>query len=160
LPDCSATIYMPRITFTPLRKCDSSNFGVSRLCKTFINNVPQPTMFGSQVAAEFRAKQVYSPLLRSLESSIRNYTYENVFQQNPKFYDAFEKDIAVVEVFFSKPTIFQIGRKAKMTWIDYFSAVGGLLGLVLGMGIVSFVELLWICLRMLALKLKFQDWIP
>ncbi len=34
-----------------------------------------------------------------------------------------------------------------MTWIDYFAEVGGLLGLVLGMGFVTFIEIVWLCLR-------------
>jgi hypothetical protein len=46
-----------------------------------------------------------------------------------------------------------------MTWIDYFSTVGGLLGLVLGMGIISFVELIWLCLRILAKHNNMTDWI-
>ena len=37
-----------------------------------------------------------------------------------------------------------------MTWIDYLSAVGGLLGLVLGMGFISFVELFWLAIRIIS----------
>jgi hypothetical protein len=46
-----------------------------------------------------------------------------------------------------------------MTWVDYFSAVGGLLGLVLGMGIVSFIEVFWVCLRVAAFKMNLTDWV-
>ena len=46
-----------------------------------------------------------------------------------------------------------------MTWIDYFATVGGLLGLMLGMGLVSFIELIWLFLRILARKLNWTDWI-
>jgi hypothetical protein len=52
-----------------------------------------------------------------------------------------------------------MGSQLTMTWIDYFSMVGGLLGLVLGMGIVSFIELIWLCLRLGARKLKMSNWI-
>ena len=75
-------------------------------------------------------------------------------------YNPFDKDIALLEVFFKKPTIIQISRQARMSWIDYLSTVGGLLGLVLGMGIVSFIELLWLCLRIAALKMNFQNLVP
>ena len=101
-----------------------------------------------------------TPLLNLLQSSIRNYPPENLFEQNPRYYDAFEKDIALVEISFRKSTIIQMGRKTRMNWIDYFSTVGGLLGLVLGMGIISFVEILWVCLRLTALKLNFQNFVP
>jgi uncharacterized membrane protein len=53
-----------------------------------------------------------------------------------------------------------MGSQPRMTWIDYFSIVGGLLGLVLGMGIISFVELIWLTLRILARKLNLTDWFP
>ena len=40
LPDCNATFYEPDITSALLRKCDSSNFGVSWLCNA--NNRLEP----------------------------------------------------------------------------------------------------------------------
>ena len=83
-----------------------------------------------------------------------------MFTQNPKTYDAYEKDIALVQVYFRKSTMIQMGRQARMNWIDYFSTVGGLLGLVLGMGIVSVIELFWVCLRFVALKMNFQNCVP
>jgi len=160
LPDCSATLYEPHITSTPLRRCDSGNFGISRLCKHNFEMFLQPSMYGNQVRTEFIVKNAQTPLLNLLESSTRNYTYELMFEQNPQTYDAFDKDIAVLEIFFRKPTILQMRRKARMTWIDFFSAIGGLLGLVLGTGIISFVELLWVCLRLTALKMNLQNLIP
>ncbi len=96
-------------------------------------------------------------------SSVRQYASKlpdgDVFTQNPKDYDAFEKDIAMVQIFFSKSTVFQMGSQPRMTWIDYFSTVGGLLGLVLGLGIPSFIEIIWVCCRMLAFKAKLTDWV-
>jgi hypothetical protein len=74
-------------------------------------------------------------------------------------YDAYEKDIAIVQFYYKKSTIIQLGTQITMSWIDYFSAVGGLLGLVLGMGIVSVVEILWLCLRIVAKKLELTNWI-
>ena len=52
-----------------------------------------------------------------------------------------------------------MGSQLDMTWIDYFAAVGGLLGLVLGMGFVSFIELVWLGLRIFAKKLNLTNWI-
>ena len=64
------------------------------------------------------------------------------------------------ETFFQKSTIFQMGIQPRMTWIDYLSTVGGLVGLVLGMGIVSFIELIWLCMRIAAKKYNFSHIIP
>ena len=164
LPDCSAIIYEPIIISTPLRKCDSSSLGVSKLCDINNKALPQPTMFGSQARLEFERYGFSSSALNGVESSTRFYanTLPNgdVFGTNPKNYSAFEKDIALVEVYFRKSNIFQMGRQARMNWIDYFSTVGGLLGLVLGMGIISIIELIWVCLRLAALKMNFQNLIP
>ena len=74
-------------------------------------------------------------------------------------YDAYVKDIATVSIVFKKSSLVQLGSRPTMGWVDYFAAVGGLLGLVLGMGIVSFIELFWLGLRMLALKYGKTDWI-
>jgi hypothetical protein len=46
-----------------------------------------------------------------------------------------------------------------MTWVIFFSNIGGLLGLVLGMGIISFIELFWLALRMLASVCNMTAWI-
>ena len=73
--------------------------------------------------------------------------------------DAFVTDVAVVELFYQRPTALVMGSQLTMTWIDYFATVGGLLGLMLGMGLVSFIEIIWLFLRILARKLNWTDWI-
>ena len=110
--------------------------------------------------AAFEAKIMAGKKFWLPESSIHYYTDEKLFLHNPKSYDAYEKDIALVEISFRKSTIIQMSRKARMNWIDYFSTVGGLLGLVLGMGIISLIEMVWVCLRILALKMNFQNIVP
>ena len=164
LPDCSTTVYEPYNSDAKFKICDSSNLGVSRLCNLNNKALPQPTKFGTQVIDEYKSRQLNPSFISVLQSSIRNYSATlpngDVFTQHPKTYNAYEKDIALVEIFFSKSTIFQMGRQPRMTWIDYFSNVGGLLGLVLGMGIISFIELFWLCLRIAALKLNLQNWVP
>ena len=77
----------------------------------------------------------------------------DIFASNPTTYDAYDEDIAMVQIYFKKSTLFQMGSQPRMTWIDYLSTVGGLMGLVLGMGIVSIIELVWVCLRMTFFKM-------
>ena len=48
---------------------------------------------------------------------------------------------------------------SRMTWIDFFSTIGGLLGLVLGMDIITLVELVWLAMRLISHKLNFTQWI-
>jgi hypothetical protein len=164
LPDCSTTAYEPYTTAIPFRRCDSGNLGVSRLCNLNNKALPQPTKFGAQVITEYDSRHMNPSFISGFEPSTRQYyrtlAEGDVFTQNPNTYDAYEKDIALVQIFFRKSTMFQMGRQPRMTWIDYFSTVGGLLGLVLGMGIVSFIELIWVCMRMAARRMNYSHLIP
>lgn len=78
----------------------------------------------------------------------------DVFSTVDNSYDAYEKDIALMHIYFKRTTVFQMGSQATMTWIDFLSQVGGLLGLCIGISILTFIELFWLCLRILAQKLK------
>ena len=101
--------------------------------------------------------------LNSFQSTTRTHAKVipggDVFTQSTKTYEAYERDIAIVRIFFQKSTVLQIGSQPRMTWIDYFSTVGGLLGLVLGMGIISFIEVIWVCCRMVAFKTNMTNWV-
>jgi len=39
-------------------------------------------------------------------------------------YNAFDEDIAMVQIFYKKSSVIQMGSQVTMTWIDYFSTVG------------------------------------
>jgi hypothetical protein len=109
--------------------------------------------FYNESAEMFRNMPDY---IYSLKSSIRRYGF-NIFKKPHKTYDAFDEDIAMVKIIYQKSTVIQMGSQLTMTWIDYFSTVGGLLGLVLGMGFVSFVELFWLCLRIIAVQFNLKN---
>jgi hypothetical protein len=51
-------------------------------------------------------------------------------------YDAYDKDIALVHFYFKKPTIIYMKTKASMSWNNFFSEVGSITGLVIGLGII------------------------
>ena len=87
-----------------------------------------------------------------------NLNVGGISENNITQYDAFDKDIAMVSIVYQDSTVTQIGSQAKMTWIDYLATVGGLLGLVLGMGFISFVELVWLALRIFS-KIASIKWI-
>ena len=93
-----------------------------------------------------------------VESSERFYSSTlkdgDLFSQTDNSYDAYDKDIALLHIYFKRSTVFQLGSQPTMTWIDFLSQVGGLLGLCIGISIVTFIELVWLCLRLAAQKLK------
>ena len=82
------------------------------------------------------------------------------------FYNAYEKDIAIVNIFFGDSTGFgelqfltfepimlfsvpEFERLPKMTWLDFISGFGGLCGLCLGISFVSVAEILyWFFIRL------------
>ena len=79
-------------------------------------------------------------------------------------YNAFKKDIAIVNIFFGEPTVYgelqphfenlenvfpEYARLPKMTWLDFISGFGGICGLCLGISFVSVVEILyWFSIRL------------
>ena len=76
-----------------------------------------------------------------------SYLLRNFFSGISKEYDAYDKDIAVLNVFFGSSTVMSFKSQKRQSWIDYFSSVGGALGLCIGLSIITFVELVWLCLR-------------
>ena len=83
--------------------------------------------------------------------------------QGDPHYNAYERDIAVVNIFFGESTVFgdnlktlkifryfssEFERSKKMTWFDFFSSIGGICGLCLGMSAISIVEFIyWFTVR-------------
>ena len=83
-------------------------------------------------------------------------------------YNAYDRDIAVVNIFFGESTVFgkriffknhffevdqisslEFERSKKMTWFDFFSSIGGICGLCLGMSAISIVEFIyWFTVRL------------
>ena len=95
--------------------------------------------------------------------------------QGEAYYNAYEKDIAVVNIFFGGSTVFgeeeetsyqmqfliipsifififhssEFVRSQRMTWLDFISNLGGICGLCLGVSFISVIELVyWFTLRL------------
>ena len=66
-----------------------------------------------------------------------------MFESQNIDYEAYEKDIAKVEIYFKSATATKIYREPTMTWVDFFANLGGLFGLVLGLGIIFLFEFVW-----------------
>ena len=82
------------------------------------------------------------------ETEIESLTFQSALKEQ-QTYDAFEKDISIVDFYFSKSTIVQFKRSERMTWVDYISQIGGLLGLAMGFSMISAIEIVyWVTIRL------------
>ena len=158
LPECTNTIYQPSIVTIPFRPCDASNMEMSLFCK--ISNFwskPFPKTYTSEFDEE--KIQPDERINNTRTQGAYQQKYINIFKKTQTWYDAFDVDIAIVDIYFQKSSVIQMGRQSRMTWVDYLSNVGGLMGLVLGMGFVSFIEIFWLGLRLIARSLNLTSWI-
>jgi len=83
-----------------------------------------------------------------LNGMISNRRYVKEADQSFINYDAYDKDIALVEFYYKKPTIVQMKSQASMSWISYFSVVGGIIAFLIGILIVFVFA--WLCLQSVA----------
>ena len=112
-----------------------------------------PEIWGRQVLEDYQRSQGSVPSYLSFIASSKrkikdSYVLSNFFRGLPKDYDAYDKDIAVLNVYFDSTTVLKLKSEKRQTWIDYFSSVGGAMGLCIGLSIVTIVELFWVCLTM------------
>ncbi len=87
---------------------------------------------------------MFSSSQRKYGSSLN---HGDVFESTNYPYSAIAKNIAKVQLYFDSATMMKIQRSFTMTSIDNFSNVGGIFGLVIGMGLISLAELLWVIIH-------------
>jgi hypothetical protein len=79
---------------------------------------------------------------------------QNLVTPSVTKYDAYEQDIAILNVFFETPTVLEYTTKQSRTWLDMISAVGGNGGLFIGFSIVTILEIIWLIFQATLLYLK------
>jgi hypothetical protein len=85
--------------------------------------------------------------IKGLASNRRKRHYDTLLNIEPltgrTTYDAWEEDLAVVNIFFGQETATELERSIRQSPVDFISSLGGLFGLCLGFSIISFLELLY-----------------
>ena len=162
LPDCTTTTYQARISTSAFRMCDHTNIGVSSMCN-MQDRTMNPPLWSNLVTNEYMAAKGNVPAFAkpSIErqSNMRPLGYKAEQQDtsgrngaddpNPS-YDAFERDIGIVNFYFEKSVILQYKRSSRLTVVDMISQIGGLLGVAMGVSLLSVVELVyWFTIRLL-----------
>ena len=156
LPDCSETTYDAWVGYAELHACESATIG-SFLCG-LVNKQMNPAPWLTDVQNEYlsenesipwyldtySSKSIFSDL-RSRNNEHSN-SYEEIFvtkqKKNPT-YNAFEKDIGVVNVFFDKSTISKYEKANRLSTFEFLVQIASTLGFYMGISILSLVEIIY-----------------
>jgi hypothetical protein len=148
LPSCSVTYYRHSVTSSPFRQCDDLNIGLSYICKLDGKKISDPKIWANQIISKYGKNP--PKYISRIVTNRRKFLSGNdsILSIVPADYDAYEEDIAVVSVFFESPAVFLYRSQHSQTWIDFFSAIGGLLGVCFGFSFVTIAELIWLCIHL------------
>ena len=143
LSDCDSTVFKTRISTAPIQKCELKNFNSNMLCNTngslsYLSDLLLLEYYKRFSTEPYFYKKYFQSSNRQSGSSLPT---GDVFEATNKPYQPLEKDIASVQIFFDSAHATQIQRSPKMSWNDFFSNVGGLFGLLIGVGIISLFEI-------------------
>ena len=165
LPDCTTTNYETSIAYGELRRCDRTNLGGTSMLCALVDGPfnPPPWMAIAQedfkdanltmpwylnTDSLFTSKDVHSARFTNQRSNMDGVRKQSnlIFQSEMKgeqIYDAFKKDIGIVNVFFGKEKILKYVTSNKMSNLDFLSQIGGSLGLSMGVSIISVIEIIY-----------------
>ncbi|XP_071747888.1 uncharacterized protein [Lepeophtheirus salmonis] len=136
--DCKETIYSTSFTSVPFRDCNYLNLDMSYLCD--FESTDPPHIFAWDILNDESYNLIekkYTSPLRDIDSSIQL----DDFIKSSTEYNAYDKDIAILNFYFDKSAVLQYKRQRKLTTIKFLGQIGGILGLMLGFSIISFIEL-------------------
>ena len=167
LPDCNTTKYQTDIVYSNLRKCDVNNIGGTSILCDLVNDPLNPAPWSNTAITEYQESNATVPwFLKTFQadrttnaSKFSNFRYlgkglesnalfGSDIKANPT-YDAFERDIGIINVFFKDKMILKYTKKNKMSIFEFISQLGGSVGLAMGMSLISVVELIyWMTFRL------------
>ena len=178
LPDCSNVEYETTMTSAELQECDGTTIGSTGLLCSLINATINPTPWMNLAQNEYIVSNKEIPWFLHSAASKKNILQGDLFkpfikksttfsdkrirnqkegnelfpfyiEKNPA-YNAFEKDIGIVNVFFSKKEIHNFVTKNQMGNADFMYQIGGSLGFVMGVSLISLIEIAyWLCFGVL-----------
>ena len=170
LPDCTTTKYETSMTYARLRMCDRTNLGGTSMLCALVDGSFNPAPWMATAQEEFEdANQtipwyldtnyatissdddiaVFPNERSKIDDAQRNSTL--IFSSELKggqTYDAFKKDIGIINIFFSEKKILKYVTSNRMSELDFLSQIGGSLGLSMGISLISIIEIIyWLTFR-------------
>ena len=174
LPDCETTRYDSSVSYAELQKCDRTTIGSTNILCDLVSGLLNPAPWVDIAQNEYRQADQPIPWYLETNSSsgiksslsttrfsnerfkgrdgdaTTNAIFSEEMKKNPT-YDAFEKDIGIVKVFFGDKRISKYVTANRMSAFDFLSQIGGSLGLVMGISIISLIEFIyWVVFHFLA----------
>lgn len=141
-PLCSFTEFRTSLSTAEFRPCDGITLGLSDFCDPASHYI-QPQMWADEITAAYEKAKLSrdSALPAYLRHVVSPTRLEAAGARSP--YNAFERDIAQVNFFFSAPAAVELVSSPTMTVFEFASSVGGLLGLFVGFSLLSVVEIVY-----------------
>ena len=167
LPECTTTVYSTASSYAALQKCDHTNTGTNRLCNMMKGTLnPAPWTYLAQQEYEKASPNESLPWylqtdlaeLDEMNSTFAKFPDQRRKISDPKIeqsalftselkknptYNAFEKDIGFVNIFFGKEYSTRYIKKNRLSGFDILSQVGGSIGLAMGVSLISVVEFIY-----------------
>ena len=155
LPDCSSVEYSSSMTSAELQTCDGTTTGSTGLLCNVMNNAINPAPWITMAQHEYRKSNQTIPWYLATISSKkranstrfsdeRTRSQEDgteLFSWDTEKYDAFKKDIGIINIFFAQKQISKFVTRNRMTNFDFVYQIGGSLGFVMGISMVSLTEI-------------------
>ena len=167
LPDCSITKHATSITYAVLQKCDDTMIGSTSMLCNMLNSTLNPTPWVNLAQNVYTNSNQTIPWYLDTASSnnwMNNAKFSNKRTRFPEgkihdmkmfsselmkipSYDAFEKDIGIINVVFADDEIPKYVTSNKMHLADFLTQIGGSLGFFMGVSVISLIEIIyWIVL--------------
>ena len=165
LPDCNTTKYETSIAYAELRGCDRTNLGGTSMLCSLVDGQFNPTPWMATAQKDFKNANLTIPWYLNTNSSQISKTADFMRFPNQRLripeereksnliffselegeqtYDAFKKDIGIVNIFFSDEKILRYMTANTMSDLDFLSQIGGSLGLSMGVSIISVIEIIY-----------------
>jgi hypothetical protein len=153
LPNCGGTTYEMTVTGAPFRQCDQANMGLTRLCDLSVSLNPQK--WGDLILNSYMHHgdgSIPDYIKNKIKTKMRKNPEDKLFgawNREEDSYNAYQKDISVATFYFPRHTALELVKTPKMSTVDFLSQVGGIIGLCVGISLISFIEIIyWLSVKL------------
>ena len=148
LPDCTTTKYDTSISYAEFQKCDQPIVGSTGILCDLINEPLNPSPWTHTATGEYRnSKEPIPWYMKTLVvNSGANTTRfsdnrskmktKNSIWIDSQPYDAYKRDIGIVNIFFSDKEITKFVKSNRMSTYGFLAQIGGSLGFAMGISII------------------------